>query len=147
MAKDPIDSHVGARIRALRRQLRLSQTDLANSLGLTFQQVQKYENGTNRVSASMLARTARFLEVSPAYFFEGLDDMSDGPGPISPFLTMAADRTGLALAEIWPDLNSEAKQVLLQLAEALKGPPKAAEPQQADCVGVRPRGRPRRQQA
>jgi transcriptional regulator with XRE-family HTH domain len=147
MAIDPIDRHVGARLRALRRQLRLSQTQLAEALGVTFQQVQKYENGTNRVSASMMVRAARRLDVTPGYFFEGVDALPTDSGPASPFLAMAGERTGLSLAEIWPELTSEAKQVLLQLAEALRGPPKAAEPQQADFVGVRPRGRPRRQQA
>jgi len=129
MAKDPIDPHVGARIRGLRRQLRLSQSDLAASLGLTFQQVQKYENGTNRVSASMMVRAARRLDVAPGYFFEGVDALPTDGGPASPFLAMAGERTGLSLAEIWPDLTSEAKQALLQLAQAFKGQPEQQQSQ------------------
>jgi transcriptional regulator with XRE-family HTH domain len=63
---DPIDVAVGARVRVRRRQLGLSQSDLAQALGLTFQQVQKYERGTNRISASTLVRTAGVLETSVA---------------------------------------------------------------------------------
>ena len=61
---DPIDVAVGARIRIRRRWMNLSQTSLADALGITFQQVQKYEKGTNRVSASMLVRAAATLETS-----------------------------------------------------------------------------------
>jgi transcriptional regulator with XRE-family HTH domain len=63
---DPIDVAVGARIRARRLELGMSQTKLANALGLTFQQVQKYERGDNRVSASTLVRSARALDVAAA---------------------------------------------------------------------------------
>lgn len=61
---DPIDVEVGARIRARRKSLAMSQTRLADTLGLTFQQVQKYERGTNRVSASVLVRIARTLDLT-----------------------------------------------------------------------------------
>jgi transcriptional regulator with XRE-family HTH domain len=70
---DPIDVHVGARVRTRRRWLGFSQTQLATALGITFQQVQKYERGANRVSASMLLKVARKLEVTVGYFFEGLE--------------------------------------------------------------------------
>lgn len=70
---DAIDVHVGALVRFRRRWLGFSQTQLANALGITFQQVQKYERGANRVSASMLLRIARKLEVQVAYFFEGIE--------------------------------------------------------------------------
>jgi transcriptional regulator with XRE-family HTH domain len=63
---DPIDVSVGARIRARRLELGMSQTKLANALGLTFQQVQKYESGDNRVSASTLVRAARALGIAAA---------------------------------------------------------------------------------
>lgn len=69
---NPIDQHVGWRIRQRRRSLGLSQTALANQLGLTFQQVQKYERGFNRVSASKLYEIAKILSVPLADFFEGL---------------------------------------------------------------------------
>lgn len=64
LSPDPIDVAVGARVRTRRKQLRISQTELADALGLTFQQVQKYERGTNRMSASMLVRTARKLKTT-----------------------------------------------------------------------------------
>lgn len=66
---DPIDIHVGGRVRERRRELKLSQSDLARSLGITFQQVQKYERGANRVSASKLHATAAVLQVGIDYFF------------------------------------------------------------------------------
>jgi len=62
---DPIDVGVGARIRIRRREIGVSQTSLGEHLGLTFQQVQKYERGTNRVSASMLVRHRRAAAISP----------------------------------------------------------------------------------
>ncbi len=70
----PIDRHVGARIRMRRKILGVSQEKLADSLGLTFQQVQKYEKGANRVSASKLYEIAAALQTQVAYFFEGLAD-------------------------------------------------------------------------
>jgi transcriptional regulator with XRE-family HTH domain len=69
---DPIDSHVGNKIRRRRGQLGMSQEALAHALGLTFQQVQKYERGTNRVSASRLWRLAAALDAPITFFFEGL---------------------------------------------------------------------------
>jgi transcriptional regulator with XRE-family HTH domain len=62
---DPIDVEVGLRLRVIRKSRGMSQDTLGKALGLTFQQVQKYERGTNRISASMLVRAARALEVDP----------------------------------------------------------------------------------
>lgn len=70
---DPVDVHVGSRLRERRLMLGISQTSLGDSLGLTFQQIQKYERGANRVSASMLFRAAEALNVPVSYFFDGLD--------------------------------------------------------------------------
>src|SRR5919107_592625 len=70
---DPVDVHVGARIRTRRLLLGMNQETLANALGLTFQQVQKYEGGANRVSASRLSQVAEVLSVSVSYFFEDLE--------------------------------------------------------------------------
>jgi transcriptional regulator with XRE-family HTH domain len=70
----PVDDHVGAKLRELRKSVGMSQSTLAGRLGLTFQQVQKYERGTNRVSASKLYETAAILGVPVADFFEGLSD-------------------------------------------------------------------------
>ena len=66
-----IDAYVGARLRMRRVMLGMSQSALGKHLGVTFQQIQKYEKGANRISASRLQQTARVLEVSPSYFFEG----------------------------------------------------------------------------
>ncbi len=68
----PIDIHVGARVRQRRTLLGMTQTDLADALGLTFQQVQKYEYGRNRISASRLLDLSRVLDVSIQYFFDDI---------------------------------------------------------------------------
>ena len=69
---NPIDIHVGNHLRVRRTLRGLSQTELAAAVGLTFQQVQKYEQGTNRISASRLYKLAKVLRVSVLYFFEGI---------------------------------------------------------------------------
>lgn len=69
-----IDINVGARIRLLRTQLRMSQKRLADAIGVAFQQVQKYEKGANRVGASRLQAIAGVFEVPVAFFFEGSED-------------------------------------------------------------------------
>ncbi len=86
MTKSPndIDKHVGGRLRMRRTFLGMSQEKLGDALGLTFQQVQKYEKGTNRIGASRLQRLAEILNVRPAFFF---DDMPAG---------MAEQPTGFA---------------------------------------------------
>src|SRR3982074_1994905 len=68
---NPIDKHVGSRLRMRRLMLNLSQEKLGDALGITFQQVQKYEKGTNRISASRLQQAAQILHVSAPFFFEG----------------------------------------------------------------------------
>jgi len=68
---NPIDRHVGSRVRMRRAMLSMSQEKLGEALGLTFQQIQKYEKGTNRISASRLQQISQILEVPPSYFFEG----------------------------------------------------------------------------
>jgi transcriptional regulator with XRE-family HTH domain len=68
---DPIDRHVGGRVRMRRLLLKMSQEKLGEALGLTFQQVQKYEKGMNRIGASRLQQIAKILNVAPAYFFDG----------------------------------------------------------------------------
>ena len=75
-----VDRHVGDRIRRRRRALGLSQHDLAGAVGLTFQQIQKYERGANRVSASKLYQIATTLKASTQYFFEGLSDPAQAGG-------------------------------------------------------------------
>lgn len=71
---DPIDIHVGSRVRLRRTLLGFSQERLADALGITFQQVQKYENGANRIGSSRLYQISRILDVPVAFFFEGAQD-------------------------------------------------------------------------
>ena len=74
----PVDRHVGLRIRMRRKEIGVSQERLAEALGITFQQVQKYERGANRVSASKLWEIAGALRTPIAYFYEGLGDSDQG---------------------------------------------------------------------
>ena len=73
---NPTDKHVGSRVRMRRLMLGMSQTKLADAIGLTFQQVQKYEKGTNRMGASRLMQIAQVLQVSVPSFFEGAPSAS-----------------------------------------------------------------------
>src|SRR3981081_2912612 len=100
---NPIDKHVGSRVRMRRMMLSMSQEKLGGALGLTFQQVQKYEKGTNRIGASRLSQISQILQVPVAFFFEGAptlhpqpDGMREAPSPayVSDFL---ATSEGLAL--------------------------------------------------
>ena len=75
-----VDAHVGSRIRIRRTLLGMSQTKLGQAVGLTFQQIQKYEKGTNRVSASRLYEFAKVLDVPVSYLFDDLPDRTEGGG-------------------------------------------------------------------
>ena len=77
-AASPIDAHIGNQIRQRRVALQMSQDHLATVIGVTFQQVQKYEKGTNRVAGSTMYAIMRALNVKPEYFFQGLDTPADG---------------------------------------------------------------------
>ena len=70
----PVDKHVGHKFKQARLLRRLSQADVANEAGVSFQQVQKFESGANRISASRLFEFSQILRVSPDFFFEGLVD-------------------------------------------------------------------------
>ncbi len=70
----PVDAHVGRKLKELRLMRGKTQTEVAEGLGISFQQVQKYELGRNRVSASKLFEMSRILNVDPSYFFDGLAD-------------------------------------------------------------------------
>ena len=73
---NPVDKHVGSRVRMRRRMLAMSQGKLGDALGLTFQQVQKYERGTNRIGAGRLQEISHILQVPIAFFYEGAIDES-----------------------------------------------------------------------
>ncbi len=76
---NPVDKHVGSRIRMRRLMLGMSQEKLGNGLGLTFQQVQKYEKGTNRIGASRLQHISQLLQVPVPFFFEGAPHVPGQP--------------------------------------------------------------------
>jgi len=78
---DPIDVCIGSRLRLRRLAMGFSQETLARALGITFQQIQKYERGTNRIFASRLFHLARVLRVPVAYFYQGLTPQGEAPNP------------------------------------------------------------------
>lgn len=119
----PVDLHVGARIRLRRRLLGITQQGLADSLGVTFQQVQKYERGANRVSASRLWLMARLLGVPVAFFFEGLPPAGDAPaGPAAGAAEMPLDGDAAALLRSFCAIPPEQRRRLLELARTLSDP-------------------------
>jgi len=113
---DPIDVAVGARVRIRRRWLGFSQTQLANALGITFQQVQKYERGANRVSASMLVKIAAKLETTVAALVG-----EDGQAPVEAIIYAQLATPGAAelLAAFAQIQDGEARRALLTIAEGL----------------------------
>lgn len=84
VAYGPIDIHVGKRVRIRRRLLDMSQTDLGNAIDLTFQQIQKYERGANRISASVLFRLSEVLDVPISFFFDDMPEAIAGASPSAP---------------------------------------------------------------
>ena len=122
---DPIDVAVGLRLRTLRKAKGMSQQELGRALGITFQQIQKYERGTNRISASMLVRSARMLEVAPAVLLPEEGD----PTPRSPaILALLASLGGVEeLVEVYARITSpRLRRAVLQLARSLAAPADAA---------------------
>ncbi len=107
----PIDVHVGARVRQRRTLLGMNQTILGKALGVTFQQVQKYERGTNRISASRLYDLSRVLDVSIEHFFE---DMSPAVADSSP----AARKSGKAKEPPNFETDPMVKRETLELVRA-----------------------------
>lgn len=86
----PVDIHVGKKLKELRVLRGKTQTDIAKGLNISFQQIQKYELGRNRISASKLYEIANILNVAPAYFFEGLDQVSEDTPVMEPETVKAA---------------------------------------------------------
>lgn len=118
---DIIDVEIGGRIRARRLTKGMSQTTLAKGLGVTFQQVQKYENGSNRVSAGRLRRIAEILEVPTAFFFPGSEQHAT---EVSPILTSAAQFLDTAravrLVKAFSQIeNPQIQMALVELIERL----------------------------
>jgi len=88
-APSPTDQHVGSRVRMRRKMLAMSQEQLAEALGVTYQQVQKNENGINRIGASRLQQISHILQVPVAFFFEGAPNASAPHGSNGSALSMA----------------------------------------------------------
>ncbi len=115
----PVDVHVGGRVRLRRRFLGLSQKELADALGLTFQQIQKYERGANRVSASKLYETAKVLKVPLSYFFEGFENQDGTERSSQELLSTAA---GIELVQAFTSIrDSNRRRKILDLIESLAG--------------------------
>ncbi|CAK0763464.1 Transcriptional regulator [Azospirillaceae bacterium] len=132
---DPIDVHVGSRVRLRRTLLGMSQEKLGEAIGLTFQQVQKYERGTNRISASKLWILANMLDVPVSFFF---DDLSEGETTQSPssslaqrdddssFLDPAIKRETLELVRAYYRINDPIiRRRLFELTKAVASIPDA----------------------
>jgi transcriptional regulator with XRE-family HTH domain len=126
---NPIDKHVGSRMRMRRLMLGMSQSDIANALGLTFQQVQKYEKGSNRISASRLQHISQILQVPVSFFFEGAPAASgipyaakgtaDAPSPayVTDFL---ATSDGLALVKAFMCIEDpKLRRAIVRLVEEI----------------------------
>jgi transcriptional regulator with XRE-family HTH domain len=132
-APNPIDKHVGSRVRMRRMMLSMSQEKLGGALGLTFQQVQKYEKGTNRIGASRLQQISHILQVPVAFFFEGAptfhpqtgdgaaEGMGEAPSPtyVSDFL---ATSDGLALTKAFMEIKEpKLRRRIVDLVEEIAG--------------------------
>jgi transcriptional regulator with XRE-family HTH domain len=128
-AINPTDRHVGSRLRMRRLMLDMSQTDIADALGLTFQQVQKYEKGSNRISASRLQHISQILQVPVPFFFEGAPAASgirlsaeqtaeaSSPSYVSDFL---ATSEGLALVKAFVCIEDpKLRRAIVRLVEGI----------------------------
>ena len=124
---NPTDKHVGSRVRLRRMTLGKSQSWLGDAVGLTFQQIQKYEKGTNRIGASRLQQISNILQVPVSFFFEGAPNMpghtgmGEAPSPayVSDFL---ATSDGLSLIKSFVKIkNSKLRRRIVDLVEHIAG--------------------------
>ncbi len=120
----PVDAHVGARIRLRRSLAGMSQTQLAGRIGVTFQQVQKYERGTNRIGASRLMQICAVLEVTPAWLFEGAPGPQPQSGAAARKIDSAvtafhADELAPQLISTFPRLPARVKRSMVALMTAV----------------------------
>jgi transcriptional regulator with XRE-family HTH domain len=147
---DPIDILVGSRVRLRRNMLGLSQEKLGESLGLTFQQVQKYERGANRISSSRLFQLSRILDVPVRFFFDAIDPVRAPaiPGgfaepPPEPFQSdpLRSPETADLVEAFFSIVDPALRQRLLQLAKALAADPDGSDPHLEPHGAGRPRRR------
>jgi transcriptional regulator with XRE-family HTH domain len=112
--KHPVDVHVGKRIRHRRWMVGMTQQQLAERVGIKFQQIQKYETGMNRVSASRLWEIARTLDVPVSHFFEGLEGAADGG-----MGDMLGDKEAMELVRSYYAIPETQRRRLFDLARVL----------------------------
>jgi len=117
------DAHVGLRVRSRRIQLKMSQTDLGDAVGITFQQIQKYEKGANRIGSSRLQQIASALGVRPDYFFENqvFENAAEGP-EIATFNEFIASSDGVRLMQAFVKIRNKLLQrTIVKLVADLEG--------------------------
>lgn len=117
----PIDITVGSRVRRARLSRGMSQSALAEQIGVTFQQVQKYENGSNRISASKLVEIADHLGVPPASFFDGLGLHGGSENGLKPSPSGGGDLLAM-FAELPPPMRQTVLQITKSLLETVESP-------------------------
>ena len=115
-----IDLHVGKRLRRRRRLLGLTQQQLAESVGIRFQQIQKYECGANRVSASRLFDLAESLDVPVQYFYEGLSKRDEMHGDETLAADVLSQKETVDLIRAYYRLGERPRKRLLELAKSLE---------------------------
>jgi transcriptional regulator with XRE-family HTH domain len=116
----PTDKHVGARLRMRRLMLDKSQEEIAKALGLTFQQVQKYEKGANRISASRLQQLCKILSVPVPFFFEGLPDTPEADEESAALNGVLATSDGIALASAFMRIRDpKVRRAIVALVEQI----------------------------
>jgi transcriptional regulator with XRE-family HTH domain len=124
-APNPIDKHVGSRVRMRRMMIGMSQEKLGEKLGITFQQIQKYEKGTNRIGASRLQQIATVMSVPVSFFFEGApvpEGMGGVTEPASPAYVsdFLATSDGLALTKAFMKVkDAKVRRRIVDLVEAM----------------------------
>src|SRR5688572_8284532 len=123
---DPVDIQVGKSIRAYRILAGLSQTELAQQLGVTFQQLQKYEKGINRVGAGRLSKIARVLNIDVATLFGGQSAVANGRGDSAPAAEFISDRHAMRLIRAYSEIDDrDIRQVLADFVEVVAARPAA----------------------
>ena len=124
----PVDRHVGRRVCEKRISLGYNQSDLGRALGLTFQQIQKYEKGANRISASKLWDIARFFKVDIGYFFQGLGAQPGmAEGEAAPFdHDFPSTRYTIEISRLAPQLSSRQQKLALDMIREMTGKPDEA---------------------
>ena len=125
-AYHPVDVHVGARVRLRRNLLGFSQTDLGKMLGITFQQIQKYERGSNRIAASRLFKLGEVLVVPVSYFFDGLSTGEASLATIANADLLAGRETGRLVRAYYQIPDSDVRRQIVGLMNALAPPPRKA---------------------